>query len=128
MTLRFNIYNLNASNKIYLLYDAIEIFYRLKTYNKNKLKTYNENNNLCYTPKTIDLLLGEYLDSYCREFLPLRLIAINPKLYSQKVELHPASIDDFDEDDIMLIKLVFPELGESQVIKVEKNSDRMLLT
>ena len=119
MTMRFNINYGNASNKIYLLYDAIMIFYKLKNYYSN-CTSYD-------VPQTSYLLLEEYLSSYCRDFLPLRLMAINPNLYHQKVELHSACIDDFDEDDIMLIKLVFPELGESQVIKVEKNSDRMLL-
>lgn len=116
--MRFND-NCNPSNKIYFLYDAIEIFYKLKNYYSN-CTSYD-------VPKTNELLLDEYLSSYCKDFLPLRLMAINSNLYHQKVELHPASIDDYDDDYIIVIKLVFPELGISNVIKVEKNSDRMLV-
>lgn len=114
--MRFNS-NGNLSNKIYFLYDAIKIFYKLKNYYSN-FTSYD-------VPKTKEVLLDEYLSSYCKEFLPLRLIAINSNLYHQKVELHP--FDDYDDydGDYIVIKLVFPELGISQVIKVEKDSDRM---
>ena len=116
--MRFND-NGNPSNKIYFLYDAIEKFY--------KLKNYYANWNGDGLSKPFNILQDQYLSLYIQEFLPLRLIAINPKLSNQKVEFHPASIDDFDEDDIIVIKLVFPEMGLSQIIMVEKDSDRMVI-
>ena len=88
--MRFNDNNGNPSNKIYFLYDAIERFYKLKNYYAN----WNGNG----LSKPFNILQDQYLSLYIQEFLPLRLIAINPKLSNQKIEFHPASIDDYDDD------------------------------
>ena len=59
---------------------------------------------------------------YIQEFLPLRLIAINPKLSNQKVEFHPASIDDFDEELIQELRKRASEKIETKNKKIEQEN------
>ena len=115
MTMRFTE---GQSDSIYFLFDALLRFSQL-------LECYSKNSQL------FNIYSDIYLNNYCKNFLPLRLISINidlGQLHYESIELQVESLENIKNIKEIIAVIICQNLKKKWTIVVDRPTDNLKIT